>query len=287
MALIDSKQLNPRFTGSFILSGSTQTFIGSSDFQGSVTSSGDLSVSQYIRHKGDPHTLINFTEDRIRLKAGDIGFLDLEKDASAPYPATINPGGNRINFRVVDRNTDLLLKTDSEAFNVMLYHAGDEKLSTQVGGITVTGHITASGDISGSGTGSFGVINVGGGVFTSASLAAGGVSSYTGLTNVPAGIISGSGQLPSGVISGSSQLPSGVISGSLQLPSGIISGSQQLPSGIISGSLQLPSGLISGSTQISESGFVSSSTTNIIEVMTSASYAAITPVNGTLYIIQG
>ena len=127
--------------------------------------------------------------------------------------------------------------------------------------------VTSSGDISGSGTGSFGVINVGGGIFTSASLAAGGsgVSSYTDLTNVPVGIISGSGQLPSGIISGSTQLPSG----------------------IISGSLQLPSGLISGSTQISESGFVSSSTTNIIEVMTSASYATITPVTGTLYIIQG
>ena len=127
--------------------------------------------------------------------------------------------------------------------------------------------VTSSGDISGSGTGSFGVINVGGGIFTSASLAAGGsgVSSYTDLTNVPEGIISGSGQLPSGIISGSTQLPSG----------------------IISGSLQLPSGLISGSTQISESGFVSSSTTNIIEVMTSASYASITPVTGTLYIIQG
>ena len=138
--------------------------------------------------------------------------------------------------------------------------------------------VTSSGDISGSGTGSFGVINVGGGIFTSASLAAGGsgVSSYTDLTNVPSGIISGSGQLPSGIISGSGQLPSG-----------IISGSTQLPSGIISGSLQLPSGLISGSTQISESGFVSSSTTNIIEVMTSASYASITPVDGTLYIIQG
>ena len=164
--------------------------------------------------------------------------------------------------------------------------------------------VTSSGDISGSGTGSFGVINVGGGIFTSASLAAGGsgVSSYTDLTNVPAGIISGSGQLPSGTISGSGQLPSGLISGSAQitsvlpsgtisgsgqLPSGIISGSTQLPSGIISGSLQLPSGLISGSTQISESGFVSSSTTNIIEVMTSASYASITPVTGTLYIIQG
>ena len=127
--------------------------------------------------------------------------------------------------------------------------------------------VTSSGDISGSGTGSFGILSVGGGIFTSASLAAGGsgVSSYTDLTNVPSGIISGSGQLPSGIISGSSQLPSGTISGSLQLPSG----------------------LISGSTQISESGFVSSSTTNVIEVMTSASYASITPVTGTLYIIQG
>ena len=39
--------------------------------------------------------------------------------------------------------------------------------------------VTSSGDISGSGTGSFGVINVGGGVFTSASLAAGGASTDT------------------------------------------------------------------------------------------------------------
>jgi len=45
MALLDSKQLNPRLTGSFILSGSTQTFIGASDFQGSVTASGDISGS--------------------------------------------------------------------------------------------------------------------------------------------------------------------------------------------------------------------------------------------------
>ena len=57
--------------------------------------------------------------------------------------------------------------------------------------------------------------------------------------------------------------------------------------GILSGSVtnQLPSGVISGSSQLD--GFVSSSSTNIIEVMTSASYDAITPVSGTLYIIQG
>ena len=53
MALIDSKQLNPRFTGSFILSGSTQTFIGSSDFQGSVTAQNNLDVTGHITASGN------------------------------------------------------------------------------------------------------------------------------------------------------------------------------------------------------------------------------------------
>jgi len=39
----------------------------------------------------------------------------------------------------VDRNTDLLLKTDSEAFNVKLYHAGNIKLQTNTAGVEVTG----------------------------------------------------------------------------------------------------------------------------------------------------
>ena len=47
----------------------------------------------------------------------------------------------------------------------------------------------------------------------------------------------------------------------------------------------VPSNIVSGSSQLD--GYVSSSTANIIQVMSSASYAAITPVSGTLYIIQG
>ena len=102
---------------------------------------GDVRVQQYIRHRGDLDTFINFTENRIRLNAGDIGFMSLEKDSSAPYPLTVNHGGNRINFRVVDRNTNLLLKTDSEAFNVKLYHAGNEKLQTNTAGVSITGSV--------------------------------------------------------------------------------------------------------------------------------------------------
>ena len=49
----------------------------------------------------------------------------------------------------------------------------------------------------------------------------------------------------------------------------------------------IPAGTISGSAQIASLGYVSSSTASAIEVMTSASYAAITPAAGTIYIIQG
>ena len=164
MALQKSKQLNPNLTGSFSLSGS---FIGDSVSTGSfgslnvddvATVSGDLRVAQYIKHKGDENTFINFTDNRIRLNAGGIGFFDIEKDGSVPYPATINQGGNRINFRVVDRNTNLLLKTDSEAFNVGLYHSGTKKLETNADGIEVLGSVSGSS----TSTGSFGhIVTVG------------------------------------------------------------------------------------------------------------------------------
>ena len=123
---------------------------GTGSFSGSFTGSGEFDevrVAQYIYHKGDENTFINFTNDQIRLNAGGINFLSLEKDASTPYPLTVNNGGNRVNFRVVDRNSALLLKTDSEAFNVKLYYAGGKKFETVSTGVNVTGSIDVSGSI--------------------------------------------------------------------------------------------------------------------------------------------
>ena len=87
----------------------------------------------------------------------------------------------------------------------------------------------------------------------------------------------------------------GVVSGSVITTldgTGVVSGSVITTldgTGVVSGSVvsSLPTGTISGSTQITNLGYVSSSTADTIQVMTSASYAAITPVSGTLYIIQG
>ena len=126
MAIIKGKQLTDSLsvtnvTGSNV-SASGLIIGDSGSFQhigvdNNVEVGGDLKVSQYIKHKGDENTFINFTDNQIRLNAGGINFLSLEDDGSAPYPATVNNGGNRINFRVLDRNSALVLKTDSEAFN--------------------------------------------------------------------------------------------------------------------------------------------------------------------------
>ena len=76
--------------------------------------------------------------------------------------------------------------------------------------------------------------------------------SFTGITNVPAGLVSSSAQtianLPSGTVSGSSQVDYTAIS---NVPSGIISGSSQVDYTAIS---NVPSGLVSGSSQISYNG---------------------------------
>ena len=147
-------------TASGNISASGTGSFGELEVTGNTTVDGDVFISQYIRHIGDTNTLINFTDNKIQLQAGGIVFLTTDKDSAEPYPLTINNGGNRINFRVMDRNSNLLLKTDSEAFKVNLYHAGSQKLETAAGGVNITGEITASGNISSSGnviaeTGSF------------------------------------------------------------------------------------------------------------------------------------
>ena len=152
--------LTGNLTASGNISASGTGSFGELEVTGNTTVDGDVFISQYIRHIGDTNTLINFTDNKIQLQAGGIVFLTADKDSAEPYPLTINNGGNRINFRVMDRNSNLLLKTDSEAFKVNLYHAGNQKLETAAGGVNITGEITASGNISSSGniiaeTGSF------------------------------------------------------------------------------------------------------------------------------------
>jgi len=71
---------------------------------------------------------------------------------------------------------------------------------------------------------------------------------YSNLINVPT-LISGSSQIS---YSGITDIPNGIISGSEQLPSGLVSGSSQIS---YTGITNTPNNLISGSSQIVELGF--------------------------------
>ncbi len=117
----------------------------------------------------------------------------------------------------------------------ILYRSGSTKFGDELGDThSFTGSLTVSGSISIPGSGL---------VSGSSQI------TYSGLSSIPSGIVSGSGQLPSGLVSGSSQISFGSVSG---VPSGLVSGSSQVLSGtgIWSGSAQLPSGTVSGSAQI-------------------------------------
>ena len=79
--------------------------------------------------------------------------------------------------------------------------------------------------------------------------------SFTGLSDLPAGIVSGSIQIlgSSGILSSSEQLPAGIISSSAQLYSDLDSRyATDLGEGIVSGSVLRPGGdgVISGSEQV-------------------------------------
>ena len=126
MALIHSKQLNPKFTGSFTLSGSNQTFVGSSEFQGSVTASGNISSSANITG--------NILNVNTRVKA--IG-------------SSLEFAGDTLDFVDSNSTSRFFKGVSGGAFEA--YHSGNKKLETEAGGVNVTGHISASGDVSASG----------------------------------------------------------------------------------------------------------------------------------------
>ena len=125
MALIHSKQLNPRLTGSFTVSGSitgdsesTGSFgrleVSSGKVSGDLQVNDDLIVGEYISHKDDANTRINFTSDRIQLEAGGINFFGAHKKDSSPHLFTINNGSNNIDFQIKDNSNNILFRTDAD-----------------------------------------------------------------------------------------------------------------------------------------------------------------------------
>ena len=86
--------------------------------EGNITVTGDLEVSQYIRHIGDSNTNINFTDDKINLKAGNISMITMEEKSSAPHEVRINNGGNNIDFNVEDNSGNVYFTADASTSRI-------------------------------------------------------------------------------------------------------------------------------------------------------------------------
>jgi len=172
MALIQSKQFNPKFTGSFVISGSKPSdgsyranleVIGglkSDDVvlnevtaSGDINVGGDLNVSQYIKHKDDSNTYLNFTDDRLRFNIGGISYIDLNDSTAAPHDITFNDGGNNVDLTIKGTSNNPLFKTDASAGRIGTNGIGTPLAGLHLGDtLLVNSHITASANISSSAT---------------------------------------------------------------------------------------------------------------------------------------
>ena len=78
----------------------------------------DLIISQYIKHRGDTNTWINFSVNRIRLNAGGNNFLDCQDESSGPHKVRINNGGNNIDFVIKDNSGNVYFTADASTSRV-------------------------------------------------------------------------------------------------------------------------------------------------------------------------
>ena len=66
-----------------VISGS-KVGIGTTTPDYTLDVAGNIGVDQYIYHNGDANTYINFTDDKIVLKAGNKAMVTMEEKGSAP-----------------------------------------------------------------------------------------------------------------------------------------------------------------------------------------------------------
>ena len=152
MALLDSKQLNPKLTGSFILSGSTQTFIGASDFQGSITASGDISASGTVfadnfQSTGGDSDGISFTDD-LNLSGNLTASGDISSSGDLFVTGNSDIDGYLTVAKAITGSSHISASGD-------LFITGNSDIDgylTVAKAITGSSHISASGNLSVTGT---------------------------------------------------------------------------------------------------------------------------------------
>jgi|TARA_R110001592_G_scaffold121641_3_gene327543 hypothetical protein len=148
MAILKSKQLNPNLTGSFVLSGSSQTLHGTTTIFGNTTISGSVASL-----KGSSADL------RIR-QDDDTTLIKLETDSGGSsalllYDNKHHSGGNTVDINSADTNALTIKSGSSTIFTVdrdNVKISGSSSSTGSFGKVDTAGDIAASGRIFEQGT---------------------------------------------------------------------------------------------------------------------------------------
>ena len=156
MAQLRLKQLDSVLTGSLKVSGSL-------DVTGSLSASSldvveNARFGEYIYHKGDADTFIQFTDDddRINIKTGGVNMIYIVEGSGGAQAdkVTINNDLADVDFQVKGDTVEDLIRTNAATDRVGIGTKNPDQILNIHGNLHVSGstmgHITASGNISAS-----------------------------------------------------------------------------------------------------------------------------------------
>ena len=154
MAILKSKQLNPNLTGSFVLSGSNQSLIGTTTIEGFTTVSGSLVL------KG-PSVDLNIRQDdntniaRLLTTTGGTSGLELYDNFNhSTNTKTVDLNSSSQNALTISSGSSTVLNLDRDNKNLFVDGnvSGSSSFTGSFGRVETSGDINASGRIFEQGT---------------------------------------------------------------------------------------------------------------------------------------
>ena len=147
MAILKSKQLSTQLTGSYVLSGSQQTLIGTTQVTGSVEVGGDITL------KGSSVDLNIRSTDNVNLArllttTGGSSGLQLIDNLYHNVATTVDLNSSATNALTITSGSTTVFNVDRDNFKI----SGSYSSTGSFGSIQSTGNIESSGRIFESGT---------------------------------------------------------------------------------------------------------------------------------------
>jgi len=147
MAILKSKQLSTQLTGSYVLSGSQQTLIGTTQVTGSVEVGGDITL------KGSSVDLNIRSTDNVNLArllttTGGSSGLQLIDNLYHNVATTVDLNSSSTNALTITSGSTTVFNVDRDNFKI----SGSYSSTGSFGNVLSTGNIESSGRIFESGT---------------------------------------------------------------------------------------------------------------------------------------